>query len=147
MWKTCQKHSPFDLVGGEGDACKRFGLAHFLNGYSFLMISPNLLDIWAMFFLILSRCETLHFFIVIRTCSAQTQTRLGCLRKSPEVVQIPCRYDWAASAVNANRFDGSGNFAPRPRSNSAAKRMRVSDGEQSPFDLTRDYPPLTAPPP
>jgi hypothetical protein len=42
---------------GEGDACMRFGLAHFLNGYSFLMISPNLLDIWAMFFLILSqRC-------------------------------------------------------------------------------------------
>jgi hypothetical protein len=42
-------------------------LAHFLNGYSFLMISPNLLDIWAMFFLILSRCERLHFLIVIRT--------------------------------------------------------------------------------
>jgi hypothetical protein len=34
---------------------------------SFLMISPNLHDIWAMFFLILSRCETLHFLIVIRT--------------------------------------------------------------------------------
>jgi hypothetical protein len=33
----------------------------------FLMISPNLLDIWPMFFLILSRCETLHFLIVIRT--------------------------------------------------------------------------------
>jgi hypothetical protein len=32
-----------------------------------LMISPNLHDIWAMFFLILSRCGTLHFFIVIRT--------------------------------------------------------------------------------
>ena len=46
---------------GEGDACMRFGLAHFLNGYSFLMISPNLHDIWAMF-LILSRCETLDFF-------------------------------------------------------------------------------------
>jgi hypothetical protein len=46
---------------GEGDACMRFGLAHFLSGYSFLMISPNLLDIWAMFFLILSRCETLDF--------------------------------------------------------------------------------------
>jgi hypothetical protein len=52
---------------GEGEDCMRFGLAHFLNGYSFLMISPNLLDIWAMFFLILSRCETLHFLIVIRT--------------------------------------------------------------------------------
>jgi hypothetical protein len=52
-----------------------------------------------------------------------------------------------ASAVNSNRYDPSGNFSSRPRSNSAAKRMRVSDGEQSPYDLTRDYPPLTAPPP
>jgi hypothetical protein len=32
-----------------------------------LMISPNLHDIWAMFFLILSHCETLDFFIVVRT--------------------------------------------------------------------------------
>ncbi len=45
---------------GEGDTCMRFGLAHFLNGNSFLMISPNLLDFWAMFFLIFSRCGTLH---------------------------------------------------------------------------------------
>jgi hypothetical protein len=60
-WKTRQKYSPFDL------ACMRFGLAHFLNGYSFLMISPNLHDIWAMFFLILSRCEMLDFLIVVRT--------------------------------------------------------------------------------
>jgi hypothetical protein len=45
----------------------RFGLAYFLNGYSFLMISPNLHDIWAMFFLILSCCETLDFFKVVRT--------------------------------------------------------------------------------
>jgi hypothetical protein len=67
-WKTRQKHSPFDLAGGGEDACMRFGLAHFLNGYSFLMISPNLHDIWAMFFLILSRCETAHLLIVIRTC-------------------------------------------------------------------------------
>jgi hypothetical protein len=51
---------------GEGDACMRFGLANFLNGYSFLMISPNLHDIWAMFFLILSRCETAHLLIVCR---------------------------------------------------------------------------------
>jgi len=50
-----------------GDACMRFDLAHFLNGYSFLMISPNLHDIWAMFFLILSRCEPLDFFLVVRT--------------------------------------------------------------------------------
>jgi hypothetical protein len=52
---------------GEGDACMRVGLGHFLNAYSFLMISPNLHDIWAMFFLILSRCETAHLLIVIRT--------------------------------------------------------------------------------
>ncbi len=52
---------------GEGDACMRFGLAHFLNGYGFLMIPPNLHDIWAMFFLILSRCQTAHLLIVIRT--------------------------------------------------------------------------------
>jgi hypothetical protein len=32
-----------------------------------LMISPNLHDIWAMFFLILSRCETLVLLILIRT--------------------------------------------------------------------------------
>jgi hypothetical protein len=44
-------------------------LAHFHNGYSFLMISPNLLDIWPVFFLILSHCGTLHFLIIIRTSS------------------------------------------------------------------------------
>jgi hypothetical protein len=44
-----------------------FGLALFHNGYSFLMISPNLLDIWAVFFLILSRYETAHLLILIRT--------------------------------------------------------------------------------
>ncbi len=53
--------------GWMGDVCMRFGLAHFHNGYSFLMISPNLLDIWPVFFLILSCCGTLHFLIVIRT--------------------------------------------------------------------------------
>ena len=52
---------------GEGDACMRFGLAHFLNGYSFLMISPNLLDFWAMFFLIIFCYGTLHLLIVFRT--------------------------------------------------------------------------------
>jgi hypothetical protein len=52
--------------GGEGGryAC---GLAHFHSGYSSLMISPNLFDIWPVFFLILSRYGTLHFLIVIRT--------------------------------------------------------------------------------
>jgi hypothetical protein len=44
-----------------------FGLAHFLNGFSFLMISPNLLDIWPVFFLILPRYETAHLLILIRT--------------------------------------------------------------------------------
>jgi hypothetical protein len=43
------------------------GLAHFHNGYSFLMISPNLLDTWPVFFLILSHCGMLHFLIVIST--------------------------------------------------------------------------------
>ncbi len=33
--------------------CMWLGLAHFHNGYSFLMISPKLLDIWPVFFLIL----------------------------------------------------------------------------------------------
>jgi hypothetical protein len=42
------------------------GLAHFHNGYSFLMISPNLLDIWPVFFLILSHYETAHLLIVFR---------------------------------------------------------------------------------
>ena len=66
-WKTRQKYPPIDVAGGEGDAFMWFGLAHFHKGYSFLMISPNLLDIWPVFFLILSRCGTLHFLIVIRT--------------------------------------------------------------------------------
>jgi hypothetical protein len=34
---------------------QRFGLAHFPTAYGFLMISPNLHDIWVMFFLILSQ--------------------------------------------------------------------------------------------
>jgi hypothetical protein len=61
-WKTRQKHPPIDLAGGgRGDACMWLGLAHFHKGYSFLMISPNLLDIWPVFFLILSRYGTLLF--------------------------------------------------------------------------------------
>ncbi len=59
--------TPADLAGGRGDACMWLGLAHFHSGYSFLMISLNLLDIWPVFFLILSRYGMLHFFIVIRT--------------------------------------------------------------------------------
>jgi hypothetical protein len=34
-------------------------------GYSFLTISPNLHDIWSVLFLVLSRYETAHFFIVL----------------------------------------------------------------------------------
>jgi hypothetical protein len=44
-WKTRQKYPPIDLAGGEGGRLHVVGLAHFHNGYSFLMISPNLLDI------------------------------------------------------------------------------------------------------
>jgi hypothetical protein len=64
MWKTRQKHPPIDLAGGGGGGtlCMWLGLAHFHSGYSFLMISPNLLDIWPVFFLILSCYETVHFF-------------------------------------------------------------------------------------
>jgi hypothetical protein len=42
------------------------GLAHFHNGYSFLMISPNLLDISPLFLLIPSCYETAHFFTLLR---------------------------------------------------------------------------------
>jgi hypothetical protein len=63
-WKTRQKHPLIDLAGGRGDGtlCMWLGLAHFHNGYSFSMISPNLLYIWPVFFLILSRYGVLHFF-------------------------------------------------------------------------------------
>jgi hypothetical protein len=44
-----------------------FGLADFSNGLWFLMISPNLHDIWAMFFLILSRYEKLVLLMLLRT--------------------------------------------------------------------------------
>jgi hypothetical protein len=37
------------------------------TAYSFLMNSPNLHDIWAMFFLILSGCEMLVLYILFRT--------------------------------------------------------------------------------
>jgi hypothetical protein len=64
-WKTRQKNPPIDWEVGEGGRIW-LGLAHFHNGYSFLMISPNLLDIWPVFFLILFRYETGHFLIVFR---------------------------------------------------------------------------------
>ncbi len=53
-------------LGGWGRGMLAWGLVWLIFSTAivfFLMISPNLLDIWAMFFLILSRCETLHFFI------------------------------------------------------------------------------------
>jgi hypothetical protein len=57
---------PADSLGGGGGGtlCNWLGLAHFHNAYIFLMISPNLLDIWLVFFLILSRYETAHLLIV-----------------------------------------------------------------------------------
>jgi hypothetical protein len=42
------------------------GLAHFLNGHSFLMIFPNLHDIWPLFLLIPSRYETAHLLTLLR---------------------------------------------------------------------------------
>jgi hypothetical protein len=53
--------------GGGGTLSMWHGLDHFHKGYSFLMISPNLFDIWPVFFLILSRYETAHLLIVFRT--------------------------------------------------------------------------------
>jgi len=65
-WKTRGKYSPSDLAGG-GDAWLRFGLAYSSTACSFLMISPNLHDIWAMFFLILSRYEKRVLLMLLRT--------------------------------------------------------------------------------
>jgi hypothetical protein len=66
-WKTRHQNRPFGWGVGEGGRLSIWlGLAHFHNGYSFLMISPNLLDIWPVFFLILSRYETVHLLILLR---------------------------------------------------------------------------------
>jgi hypothetical protein len=65
-WKTRQKNLPIDWEVGEGGryAC---GLAWLIfTTASFLMISPNLHDIWPVFFLIFSRYETVHFLIIFR---------------------------------------------------------------------------------
>ena len=51
---------------GRGSLCMWLGLAHFHNGYSLLMISPNLHDIWPLFLLIHSRYETAHLLTLIR---------------------------------------------------------------------------------
>jgi hypothetical protein len=71
IWRILLHHveippeKPADLLGGGrgGMLCIWLGLAHFHNGYSFLMISPNLLDIWPIFFLVLSRYETAQVMI------------------------------------------------------------------------------------
>jgi hypothetical protein len=65
MWKTLHQNPPIDWGVGEGGryAC---GLAYFHNGYSFLMISPNLHDIWPLFLLIPSRYETAHLLTLLR---------------------------------------------------------------------------------
>jgi hypothetical protein len=67
MWKTRGKYSPSDLAGGGGRLGEVWFGSFSSTAYSFLMISPNLHDIWAMFFLILSRCETLLLLKVIKT--------------------------------------------------------------------------------
>jgi hypothetical protein len=41
-------------------------LAQFHNGFSFLMISPNLHDIWPLFLLIPSPYETAHLLTLLR---------------------------------------------------------------------------------
>jgi hypothetical protein len=71
IWRILLHHveippeKPADLLGGGrgGMLCIWLGLVHFHNGYSFLMISPNLLDIWPIFFLVLSRYETAQVMI------------------------------------------------------------------------------------
>jgi hypothetical protein len=64
------------------------GLAHFHNGYSFLTISPNLHDIWPVFFLILSRYETAHFLIVLRPSGDSLLGSKNSLRGTP-VISLP----------------------------------------------------------
>jgi hypothetical protein len=50
--------------------------------YCFLQAAPgsNLHDIWAMFFLILSRCGTLHFLIVIKVMAILCEAAKNSLR-------------------------------------------------------------------
>jgi hypothetical protein len=65
-WKTRGKYSPSNLGGG-GDAWGEVWFGFFSNGLWLLMISPNLHDIWAMFFLILSHYEKLVLLMLLRT--------------------------------------------------------------------------------
>jgi hypothetical protein len=66
-WKTRHQNPPIDWGVGEGGryAC---GLAWliFTTAIVFLMISPNLHDIWPLFFLIPSRYETAHLLTLFR---------------------------------------------------------------------------------
>jgi hypothetical protein len=71
VWLHHVENTPPELAvwlggGGGGTLSMWLGLAHFHNGNSFLMISPNLLDIWPVFFLILSCYETVHLLILLR---------------------------------------------------------------------------------
>ncbi len=66
-WKTRGKYSPSDLAGGGGRLGEVWFGSFSSTAYSFLMISPNLHDIWAMFFLILSRYEKLVLLMLLRT--------------------------------------------------------------------------------
>jgi hypothetical protein len=66
-WKTRRKYLPSDLAGGGGRLGEVWFGSFSSTAYSFLMISPNLHDIWTMFILILSHCETLLLLIVNRT--------------------------------------------------------------------------------
>jgi hypothetical protein len=62
------KYSPSDLAGGGGGRLGEVWFGSFSStAYSILMISPNLHDIWAMFFLILSRYEKLVLLMLLRT--------------------------------------------------------------------------------
>jgi hypothetical protein len=73
-----EKHANWLGGGGGGTLCIWLGLAHFHKGYSFLMISPNLLGVWPVFFLILSRYETAHFFdITVFRTSGDGYSLLG----------------------------------------------------------------------
>jgi len=77
--RLCKANPGFQHVQGCYCACPstawkggtslgvRFGLAYSSTACSFLMISPILHDIWAMFFLILSHCEKLVLLMLLRT--------------------------------------------------------------------------------
>jgi hypothetical protein len=67
MWKNRGKYSPSDLAGGGGCLGEVWFGSFSSTAYSFLMIYPNFNDIWAMFFLILSRYEKLVLLMLLRT--------------------------------------------------------------------------------